>query len=229
MLCVTPDRADSADPGLLATRRAENRCEVQDWQAFDEGVGEARRTEQPRRLKDAGYQTPSDAGAVFCITRQLPRKKSLLVEKPPYQDRHHGRNRQQSPARSERQWRADNKQQTAGIHGMAYNRVGTRRDDRLTLRHFDRRRRKAVFAEDDENDEPPQCNEDVAKKDYGNRNVRPLHPVIKCWHDKERDEAETRNEHNHLFLFLLFGCWSAPHATLQQRRVSSHEVQHDKH
>ncbi len=39
--------------------------------------------------KDSRYQPPADSCAVFCVSRQLFSKKTLLVEKSPDQKRHH--------------------------------------------------------------------------------------------------------------------------------------------
>src|SRR5678815_483667 len=74
-----------------------------------------------------------DAAPVVRIPRQLFGEEALLVEEPPEQERDDRRDRNQPPARSERERGAEQVQEGARVHGMADDGIWPRRDHALIV------------------------------------------------------------------------------------------------
>jgi hypothetical protein len=55
---------------------------------------------------DQWHETMSDSLLVLRVSRQIPGEDFLLVDKPPYQERHHGREGEETPVRAKRERRA---------------------------------------------------------------------------------------------------------------------------
>src|SRR5215475_1277235 len=58
-------------------------------------------------LPHHGHQAMTDPLPVFRVAREIPRQDSLLVEKPPEQERRHRGERQKAPVGAERERRAE--------------------------------------------------------------------------------------------------------------------------
>src|SRR5262245_13184485 len=84
-------------------------------------------------------ETISDPLPVLRIAWQIRLEKSLFVNEAPDQKRHHGRDRDKSPVRAERQWRSAQVQCPACVHRMPNDGVRSGRDDFLVLRELDGR------------------------------------------------------------------------------------------
>src|SRR5262249_57155745 len=100
------------------------------------------------RLPDQRDKTMTPPLPVLRVSGQIPGEDSFFVEKPPEQERHHRRDRKETPVRAERQRRPEDVERSAGVHRMPDDGVRPGRDERLAERDLDGRCRVAVDAID---------------------------------------------------------------------------------
>ena len=126
-----------------------------------------------------------DLFLVFRISRKIPSEKALLVIEPPYQEWHHGREREEVPKRTQGKRSANQVQQRAGVQRVAHNGIWPSRNHLLTVRDFDGRRSERVFFVDEENEIEPYRNENVPDYNAGERHCRPPEAVVERRDDRE--------------------------------------------
>jgi hypothetical protein len=174
-----------------------------------------------RELPEEGEEAGAGAEAVVGIAGEVAAEHFFFVEEAEDDQRDGEEETGERPPRAERRRHEEQHENSAEVHGMADQPVGSSGDDALPFFDLDGARSETVFFHDPKGDQIAGEYEELGKNRQPKRNARPAETVIQSGEQQGRKDNQLGPSNDAFLLADLFLCTQP---ALNQLGIALHEI-----